>query len=532
GEPIWFVDGWPVAVRVPYGNGLVLVTTISPEVFAVSRATKNELEPSHETIASMRRFQDTFFNPRSSSLIREEPVTAQAAAQIGYQIPSRSFAVALSLSFPLLLLVGGTALLKRHAGEKLIWLLPATAVLVSVPAIGRAWIARGVAPQTVIQTQLIQTLPGQSTLISDGYVTTYNPDPVTLSVKADDSAVLELRQDSTNLDYRRLVWTGRDQNEWVNLKQPAGIETFRVRNTRHFSAPIDALGTFDKDGLTGQLSAGDLQNFRNAVLAGPIPERSSVQLDGEGRFRSASTDVLAAGQFFRTSMINDEQRQHSGILESVFTQGQRLEAFPEQPSLLCWADASPSAIDVGGEQARRHNSLLLVIPVRLEAPAEGSSITIPPTFMPFRVMADESGSFSTLFNNNKRLWDQNGRESAGTIRLQFDLPRVCLPFEADLAEVHLKIRAGSRNVRIFGGPLNRLEMVHELNSPVGAFDFTIPAESLRETARAGNVYLELKVSDLPGSPQTISDSGEQDDSWLVESLHMTLRGRRVSIDID
>ena len=430
----------------------------------------------------------------------------------------------------MLLLGAGLWLLNRNAGEKLLWLLPLLAVIVSIPAVAQGLKGRNVAPETVIQTQLVHAVPGHTTLASDGFVTTYNPTPELMSLVADDGAVLEPGADAASLDYRRLLWTDGNQNSWVNLRQPVGVKTFKASNVRRFPTPIDALATFDQNGLTGQLASADLTDIRDAILVGQTPEQMSVQLTDDGRFRSAEADILAGGQYFRSALLSDEQRQHAEVYAAVLSGKNQSDAFPEKPSLLFWADASRSAIRIGGDEARQLQSLLVVVPLRLEAPAEGTSITIPPAFLPFRVLPNDLGSYSTIYKVSDRSWDLQGRESAGSIRLEFNLPTVCLPFETEQARVHLKIRAGSRIVRVLCGRPDDLKQIHEMTSPVGAFDFDIPVAALQQTPREGSLFLQLEVSDLTNQTDAEQDYGEQDDSWVIESLRLSLKGSRAAAD--
>ncbi len=529
GEAIWTVDGWPVAIRIPYGEGFAVVTTIAPEVFFQGRMRNSDAEAAHEPIASMRRFHETLFIQPESRLLKQEHVIQQAAAQIGYQIPSRTFATLLTVGFPVLLLVTGLFLWKRQKGEWLIWVLPLISIAVSIPAVTQAMSIRSVAPETVIQTQMVQAVPGQTRLVADGFATTYMPDADLLKISAREGAIVNLAVDPANMAYRRLVWQGNDHNEWLNVRQSAGISSFAIRNSREFSSPLRAVGTFDEQGLKGRLVAADLSNLRDAILAGRTPDRMSVQLTGDGEFRCDATAVLTPDQFFTSSLLDDQQRQHALVYADLFKTNRGLEAFPEQPSILYWADATGSPIEVGSEGSRRLESLLVVQPLEIEAPDEGASITIPPALLPFRTLADDTGSFSSIYDSSRRFWDLSGRETAGKIRAQFEIPSVCLPFEPTKATLQLKIRAGSRKVRVLCGNPEQLTLVQELSSPVNVFDFVLPTEQIKASARDGKVIVQVEVSELIATAQPGEAIGEQDDSWVVERLLLTLSGSKTAV---
>lgn len=530
GEPIWHVDGWPVALRVPVGHGTAIVTTISAEAFCIPRERTTEKEPTHDLIPSMRRFHETFFAPRPAKLLQERQIAEQTAARIGYQIPARSFASVLTLAFPVGLLLAGFWLLKREHGERLIWVLPVLALAAALPAFAKGMAIRAVAPTTVVQTQIVQAVSGSPQLVSDGIATIYCPDPMVLPAAGREGAICEVPADASSLDIRRIVWTGNHQNEWQNLKEPAGINTIRLRQVRRFSSPLEARATFDADGLIGRLATAELTNPRDAVLAGATPDRMAVRILPDGQFRCRPTDLLMSEQFFLDSLLSDEQRLHAGVFVSVLTNHSGTDRFPEQPSVLYWADVADSAVTLGDDATRQLESLLVVQPLRLEAPALNQTVTIPAGLISCRAVADEFGSFSSVFNNTLRTWDPAGREAAGRVRMQFDIPPVCLPFETQEAQLNLRIRAGSRTVRLRMGTNNELEEVRTLTSPVGVFDFAIPSRFISDTRRSGRIFLDLEVSELEAAGDAAGVAGEQDDSWVIERLLLTLKGQRVAAD--
>lgn len=530
GEPVWTIDGWPAAIRVRFGRGVAIVTTVSPEVFYKPRERRTDREPADEAIGSMRRMQDSLFGLTQNELLKKDDITAQAAAQIGYSIPSRSFAGLMTLGFPVLLLVTGLWLLRRNHGERIVWLLPGLALAISLPAVAMGLAARGVAPPTVIQTQMVHAVSGQRQLVSDGYATTYSPDPVELQVRGTESAIICPNDDVANNDLRRLLWTGFRENEWLNFDQPAGVNSLKLQTVRRMSEPLDVRATFDRNGITGKLVLSDLTDPRDAILVGLVPDMMAVKIATDGTFSAGPNDVLAPGEFFSDSLVNDVQRQHALVYASVLNNQGRIDAFPEQPSLLYWATADQSTMTIGGDETRRQESLLVVQPLRFEAPPLDETITIPPSMLSYRAIADDAGSFTAVFNNSERSWDPVGREAAGTARLEIQIPQACLPFVAEQADVTLQIRAGSRKVKVLAGSAEGLEQVASLNSPVGRVQIVIPAEPLRHAAKLGRIWLQLEIGAIESSSSTEAamETGEQDDAWVVDRMMLTLKGKRVA----
>ena len=528
-EPIWTVDGWPVALQIPYGLGQVVVTTISPDVFYQQKENRADSDSEFEPIPSMRRIQDTLFVITPPHILNQEAVSVQAAGRIGYAIPSRTFAMLLTLGFPLLLLCGGLILLQSHKGERLLWLVPLLAVFVSIPAVSKGMATKDVAPATAIQTHILNAVPGQTQLVSDGLATVYSPDPATMLVHGDDGSILEPPVDASNRDYRRLVWTGKRQNEWFQLNQPKGVSSLQVRSLRTLSRPLDAVATFTSDGLQGQLQMAELSNARNAVFASSTPDIMAVRIDPEGSFTISPAAILAPGEFFEDTLVSDEQRQHAAIYASMFDSSQRADAFPRQPSLMYWVDAGESALQIGDDGTSREEQLLVIQPLRLEPPALNQTIRIPSAFVPFRVVVDDGGSFSSVYNSSKRIWDASGREGAGSVRLQFELPETCLPFETQATTATLRIRAGSRNVKVTVGSPGEFHHAKELTSPVGSFEFELPLDAVRDTMKIGKLWVQIDVSDLNQPEPDEPAVGEQDDSWVIEQLSLTVQGQRVDI---
>ncbi len=208
-EPIWLVDGWPVAMRVGIGRGTVLITTISPEVFYKPRAAGSPQDMGEEVISSMRRFQDSLFTLNRDKLLDATTVTETGSDSDWISHSLSRLCGCVTAGFPVVLLVLGTWLLKRQRGERLIWVLPCLAAIAALPAAYTGIAMRSIAPPTAIQHQIVSSIPGQSQLVSDGYATVYIPTPGALTVNATEGTTMEPPVDATNADIRRQLWTER-----------------------------------------------------------------------------------------------------------------------------------------------------------------------------------------------------------------------------------------------------------------------------------------------------------------------------------
>lgn len=531
GEVFWTIDGWPVAIRVSVGRGTVVVTTVDSAVFCVRRARTRDDAPEFQLIPSAEPMQSALFMNRQEPLLRPDSVTEQAASIIGYRIPSRFTAIGLTLCFPVILMVVGVWLQRREQGERLILLLPVIAILMAIPAVGIGSLGRGVAPKTVIETALVQSVPGSKRLVSDGYASVFDFGSEALNISGTEGTIVEVDPDPTNRNYRRLVWTGVDRCHWEGLKQPDGIRTFSQRSLETLQHPLSVTATFDENGVVGTLDPGGLSETGDLIIAGMSPDRMSLTLDAAGQFRGTPQDVLAVGNFSGHTLVSDQQRRRAEVYASVFENKGRVEAFPQLPSLLFWAQSDRQMLNIGDSDVRRDRSLLVVHPLRMEKPKIGTRITIPSPFLALRTTQDSEGNgVSSIFDNGRRQWSKT--EASSKSFMQFQIPAVCLPFDVDTAEIELFIRAGSRTVTVSAGGFESQEVVGSLVSPLGAQSISIPADLIRKSCREGKLYVSLNVSDLDGSPQDAieNDSETQNDYWEISRLGLTLTGRRMAED--
>ena len=524
GETIWSVDGWPVAICARLGSGCVVVTTISASVFVQQESATPGKEATHGIIASSRRMHEALFNPRPAPLINESVAAKLAVRMIGYEIPSKRVALLFLMVFPVTLIVVCIVLQRRAVGEHLVWVLPAVAVLAAIPAVAFGLRIRAVAPPTIIETRVIQSSPGQSRLASDGYATVYVPEPTNLRVISETGSRLDVPAEVTHRDYKRLVWSGPAASSWENLNQPTGLRTFPVQAVHELKSPWRALATLDENGITGHLVIDDPAAKTDALLVGVGTDRMALTLDREGKFRGGASDVLPPGQFTKSALVSEEQVYRASLLESVFSSVNRLEPFPAESSLLFWDESQTPDLDIGEASARRKRSTLIAQTLALQPPEAGRMITIPSPLLPFRSIETSVGGISGAFDNTRRNWLP--QESSGLILLEFLIPSACVPLEVEAADVLLLIRAASRVVTVESGLRDSLQRVAEMKSPLGTHSISLPVELIRESSLAGRLYLQISVSGLDASMKSESMTGEQDDSWQIKRVSLTLKGRR------
>ncbi|MCA9085372.1 MAG: hypothetical protein KDA81_15020, partial [Planctomycetaceae bacterium] len=522
-RPLWMVDGYPVVMHVPFGGGDVIVTAIAPQTLyepnpnSRSPATQNRLIPSSTKLIDLTL--------HSNAIVRlpTEVLRTQAAEYVGYAIPGRWLAAAITLLFPLIVFLAGRRLLKRQTGELILVALPLIALLIALPTVGFGLRSRTVAPQTVVRTELLQSVPGANALASDGTLAVYNPDPAEMQISGGPLSLLIPERSQYGGDLRRINWMDDGDSQWQRFEMSAGVHLNQTRQVRMLAEPLHASATFDAQGLTGRIHSRSLGTPENAILASALPEQMAVHIAADGRFRVAPADMLEPGTFVTDSLVTEVQNRRSQLLSSVLNPAISNGRFPETPSLLYWTTSEDTPVAVDNPGTRQSLSVLVVQPIQLTAPAEGQPITIPPAMLPYRQVVDESGNMSG-YSVSQKAWAQ--RKPAGTGRVRHAIPDVCQPFAADDSELTLRIHAPSRTVEILAGTDQKMHPVKTLTSPVGTFQIPLPASVLSDVTESGAVFVEVKASDV----ETSADADSQDlssDFWHVEQLLLTLHGRRI-----
>lgn len=527
GEVIWSIDGWPVAIRLPVGRGTVLLTAVDPQVFIVRRDT-SEGGPDYQPIESSRRMLETLFDGRPDPLISQPAALEHAATLVGYRIPGRTTAAVLLSIFPILLLIIGSKLINRSAGEKLVWAVPALALLAALPALAVGLKIRSVAPDTLIETRILSAAAGSASVVSDGFASVYLPTAMDLPVSSNAGSILDAKAESANLDYRRLIWDGAATSHWEHLNQPAGLKTYPLRAVRETAQPFSVTGTFDENGFLAQLQAPGFDNAEDFLAVGNSAERLSLTRS-QNTLRANPNNLLEAGQFRESTMTSEEQKQRNQLMQSIFKPTERMEMFPNQPSVLFWESSADTLLKFDSPNLRAAQSTLVVLPIRWVPPPAGKSITILSPLMDMRSIETATGGYGGVYNNPRREWV--ALETPSQTLLEFLLPPVCRPFQLESATVQLNVRAGSRKLTLYGGAPDDLKVIGEFENALGRISADVPLQLAANPALNGRFYLQIEVGPLLGDDPDASADGEQDDNYSVSRCLVTLKGQRIETSI-
>ena len=516
GRTLWSVGDWPAVIEVPFGNGTVFVTTISPEAFV-------QMDGDQRSLPCARQIADRMFRDlKKDSPVSEQRLSSAAAGSIGYEVPSRAFAATVMLGFVALLTVAGTAAIWKSRPAWLLWAIPLLALFCTVPAVRVGARSRNVAPSTAIQQLFTSVVEGQTTLAADGVMSVYHPTPSAVHAKMKDFALLVPEHTNSENYYRRMVWTDRGESEWRNLRQAVGVRNYHIRSMKRLDQPPMLKMTLDQDGLSGQIDHSDALSASDMILAGLSPDRMSAHMQADRNFRVSPGNALAATEFVTGTILTDTQKRRASVYKDLFRTADRT-TYPDRLSLLYWSDLVNPSIRLGEEVTRRNGSVLVALPVDLQPPAVNTDFTIPAALLPYQTVFDDQGGLSRAYSNPHREWRQ--REVAGVTLLEFKVPEVCRPFHATGGTLVIRLNAGSRSVILSMGSRDHPALIRTFNSPAGLYPLALSPDHLNSIVKTGSVYLRMDVSETDSS-DSFESTRDRDDYWKVDRMMLTLNGVR------
>ena len=517
---VWDCNGWPAVITKGFGRGQVAVTLVSAEVF-MEHTPGDSDDIFDRTSETATKLVDQIFRGLPGSPPVEQPVlTDSANQQVGYRIISRSSASALLAGFSVVLVAAGLTFTKRFGAESLAWTVPLLAIVASIPAVLMGKSDRDVAPPTLISHSIVQLEANQTRMVRDGVATIYQPEPGSVSFVCSDRTQIDHVISGTS-SARRFVWDDVDHNKWLVTDQAAGVQHLTIRSVLSLPRPTKAEITFDSLGITGIFHGADSFNAEDAIIAGLSPDLLYAEIDS-GQITSSAGDILAPGVFSRDAVLSDDQLRRSPVYASLFQYQIDGEAFPQQPCLLFWSDQDYLApLEADADFIQSH-STLFIQPLTMRPPATDDKIVIPPTFLPYQAVRDATGGVSAAYSNSQRTWQE--RQQAGTTLLAFDIPDVCQPFAFDDLTVTLRIRAGSRMVKVSGGQKTQLQPLDQFDSPVGQFDISFPSSVTADLEGEKQVFLQIEVGDTANVDKDVI----QEKFWKIDRVMMTARGHRTA----
>jgi hypothetical protein len=526
------VNGWPTWFTRQVGRGEVVFTTLGFRGWVRPRrpgepAPFAQGSPNFPVPQSPLDQVGLVLQPqRESSPFRIESFEPMLTEEIGYSVVGRGTVIWTFGAFILAGLALGVGLRRSRRPELLGWLGPIFA-LGSAGAfllIGES--SRRSAPPTLATAQIVDAVSGQAEAAVHGLMAVYRPESGLTEARADRGGFFEVDMAGIEGQTRRLVVTDRDAWHWENLSLPAGVRTAPFHDTIRLDQPIRAVAHLGPDGLEGKLT-GPFSDLADALVNTPSGRNLVVHLNPDGTFRAGNADILPKGEFLGGAVLSDRQQQRQKIYRALLDRPRAIHATTGRNVLLAWGRPfelpfvlAPAGSDRENTGQRHVGSALFFIPLTLERPAPGGSVTIPAPLISYLRIVD-AGIIRPVLESNENI----------DMHLRFQLPTEVLPFQVERARLRLKIDAPSRRVTVSGREGDRRVELAHADSPLDPVRVEITDKPLLGLDAEGGLHLNVTIG------ESIADAGgraggrapggllQLTEKWIIDYLELEVGGR-------
>jgi hypothetical protein len=511
------VNGWPAWFARHVGRGKVVFTTLGPRGWYRPRTSTDRPSPYQrqpELPVPLPPLTDIAGELQPPA--EEDPLTVESyrpllAEDIGHAVIGRGIIMSVCAGFLLAALVLGAILYRTRRPELLGWLGPAAAVAASATVLVLNEIAHRAAPPTVAVVQLVEGGTGTEEAALHGLLASYRPDsgPADMGVKL--GGRFDLDMTGVEEQTRRMLLTDLDAWHWDNLALPGGVRLAPFRCTAQAGQPLTAVARFGPEGIEGTITAGLFHDLSDGLLRTTDGRMLGIRVRADGTFSSGSRDALPPSRFVASAVLSDRQQRRQEVYRELLTDP-RAGRFDGRLFLLAWADPLDMHFNLAPE-ARTVGDALLLVPLRLERPAAGASVTIPGPLISYRQILNTGpirprleGSYPT------------------DLHMRFQLPTVALPFIIGKARLRAKVDSPSRRVAIAGRAGEELVELHRVDSPLDPIRIDITEPRLLRLDEQGGLHLNLSISaELHGA--ATKDAREVDQKWKIEDLELEVVGK-------
>lgn len=546
GDIMHKIDGWPASFFLNVGRGRVLCTTLA------ARAWIRHRLPSDPKVTDVLRDSRFLANECLTELAFEfmgqpraqpalEPMAFQefVSEQIGYRIVSRGLVLLVLGGFCVGVIGLGVWLAYRQSLVHLGWLGPLTAIAAAIILIVVGYGMRSSVPPTVAMAQLAEVSRDADDIQVTGLMALYQQSAAATTLGAENGGIFSPDMSGQEGKARRMVWTDQSAWHWENLVLPAGLRLAPFSYSGKLTAPISARAAFGPQGLVGTIESGPFKNIADGLIAMPGAPLMAVQLTPDGKFTAGSGDVLASAEFIGGNLLNDDRRRRRAIYRQLLEkpggdpaddpedrppslQDTPIRTYPNQPTLLIWANALDLRFQLPPEMVKV-GSALIAIPLSFESSAAGTPLVIPAPCLTFQSVGN-SGAYS----NAEKRWLGPLSNSSKT-NLKFLLPAAVLPLQLKRAVLTIDINAPGRKLDVSAGPASNLVPLATYQSPVGTLRIEITKPEALVIDASGGLLLNLEVGSAPSdNARKYGGAGARDESiaavWKIESVQLELAG--------
>jgi hypothetical protein len=504
--------GWPAWFTRRVGRGTVLFTTLGPRGWVRPRG-RGDPPSRYENFPAVpmprqpfETFTDRLLRPPDDVPFPLESFEKPLAEEIGYTVASRNTVGAVFAVFVLATLALGLALRRTRRPELLGLLAPATALVAAAVFFLLGESSRRAVPATVAVGQIVDVSPGTAEAAVRGMLGVYRPEEGRLPLAAEEGGMLEWLEKGQDVANSRLVLT--DMESWrlerFTLSGHPRFATFQ--STLATPEPITAIARFGPEGLEGKLTAAPFRNVGDALLSTPADRRLAINLDSGGRFRTTGKDVLTNDEFLAGNLVSDRQRRRQELYRQFLRRPKTGRVAP-QTVLLAWADPL-SPFTLPGE-ARTVGNALLAVPLQLERPRSGATITIPAPLVSYRRIKDGLPVRPTREGGN-----------ALDMHVRFQIPGAVLPLTVERARLTARIDCPGRRVTLSGQIKDKFTAVHRVESPLDPIRVEITDKEMLRLDDEGGLHVNVAISDLLAGGKSAGS-----DKWTIHYLEAEIAGR-------
>lgn len=514
------VNGWPIWFTRKVGRGEVVFTTLGYRGWVRPRLTSEpaaafEYAPRFPVpLSPLDQFALVLQPQQEPNPFQADSFQPMLTEEIGYSVIGPGTVILTFGAFVLSGLGLGLALRRSRRPEVLGWLGPAAALGAAGVFVLLGESSRRSAPPTVAVGQIVDVVSGKDEAAVRGLLAVYRPASGLTEAGAEGGGFFELDMSGIEGQSRRLIVTDMDAWHWENLTLPAGVRTASFRDSVRIGEPIRASARFGPQGLEGKIS-GPFQELTDALISTPGGRNLALHLDQDGSFRAGNSDILPKGEFLTGAVLTDRQQQRQEVYRAFLNRPRTGQWQSGSNFVLAWAKPLdlPFRLD---PEAKRIGSALLVVPLQLERPAAGTSVSIPGPLLPYQRILD-AGAIRPVLQSREGI----------DMHLRFQLPREVLPFQVERGRFTVKIDAPSRRVTIAGRDGSRLVSLQSADSPLDPLRVEITEERLLRLDADGGLHVNLTISDsLQGDPKVISPR-QVTEKWTIDYLELEVSGRVV-----
>ena len=190
-----------------------------------------------------------------------------------------------------------------------------------------------------------------------------------------------------------------------------------------------------------------------------------------------------------------------------------------------------------GEDLKNLGASLIVVPLVIQRPANGTEILIPSPFLNYVSRLNPDGTQpSAMWDADKKQWQE--RSTPGLAWLGFQIPHELLPLAPGQASIDLKVSGPIGRVEILGLKNGNVVSLQSIVNPVGSLSIVITDSEALTIDDQGHLALGLSAGnpdspDLPqGTPDGVppqasssTDLNAKVNYWRIESLALQLSAK-------